>query len=143
MFRLEEEKRRQFIGDTTRLRSVESGPGARGAFSKERTSADLEDGTTARAECLAQGLTDPGRPPSSQRTHERPSDERYVSSGELHSRYSISGMTLWRWMQDPEVAFPRPVKLNRNGRNFWWLPAIIEWERTRVGNSSRAEPVRT
>jgi predicted DNA-binding transcriptional regulator AlpA len=38
-------------------------------------------------------------------------------------------------MNDPKVGFPRPVKLGPHGRNFWWLPEIIEWEQQRAANS--------
>ena len=68
-------------------------------------------------------------------TGERRSDQRYVSRRELRLLFPVSDMTIWRWMGDPAVAFPRPVKLGRNGRNFWWLPAIHEWERNRAGSA--------
>jgi predicted DNA-binding transcriptional regulator AlpA len=85
----------------------------------------------------------PGHPQSSpvsllslsEATGERPSDQRYVSRRELRTLFPVSDMTIWRWMGDPAVAFPRPVKLGRNGRNFWWLPAIHEWERNRAGSA--------
>jgi predicted DNA-binding transcriptional regulator AlpA len=46
-------------------------------------------------------------------------------------------MSLWRWQRNPAIAFPPPVKLGENGRNFWWLPAIRAWLRRR---EERAEP---
>jgi predicted DNA-binding transcriptional regulator AlpA len=58
-------------------------------------------------------------------------DERYVGVAEVRRIIPISDMTRWRWMNDPAIAFPRPVKLGANGRNFWWLPAIREWQRRR------------
>ncbi len=61
--------------------------------------------------------------------------QRYVSRRELRRLFPVSDMTIWRWMGDPEVAFPRPIKFG-NGRNFWWLPEIIDWERRRAMNSS-------
>lgn len=63
-------------------------------------------------------------------------ERRYVSRRELRALFPVSDMTIWRWMRDPEVAFPRPTKLGRNGRNFWWLPEILEWERRRTTGSS-------
>jgi predicted DNA-binding transcriptional regulator AlpA len=65
----------------------------------------------------------------------RPEDQRYVSKRELDRRIPVSGMIRWRWIRDPQIAFPKPVKLGRNGRNFWWLPTILEWERRRTANS--------
>jgi predicted DNA-binding transcriptional regulator AlpA len=74
-------------------------------------------------------------PPGPRVTWERQAEERYVDSRELDQRYPVSGMTRWRWMNDPEVGFPKPVKLGPNGRNFWWLPAILEWERRRAART--------
>ena len=84
-----------------------------------------------------------GRPPPGEATQLRAQinwgrhpdiGERYVSRRELRTLLPVSDMTIWRWMRDPEVAFPRPVKLGRNGRNFWWLPAILDWQRRRAAN---------
>jgi predicted DNA-binding transcriptional regulator AlpA len=61
--------------------------------------------------------------------------QRYVSRRELRRLFPVSDMTIFRWMHDTRVAFPRPVKLGPSGRNFWWLPAILEWERRRAANS--------
>jgi predicted DNA-binding transcriptional regulator AlpA len=68
-------------------------------------------------------------------TAERQSEQRYISRRELRALFPVSDMTIWRWMADPEVAFPRQVKLGRGGRNFWWLPEIREWERRRATKS--------
>ena len=39
-------------------------------------------------------------------------------------------MTLWRWLHDPELGFPKPFRIN--GRRFWKEPELTAWERTRV-----------
>ena len=57
--------------------------------------------------------------------------ERYLSRRELRALFPVSDMTIWRWMHDPDVGFPAPGKLARNGRNFWWLPEILAWEAKR------------
>src|SRR6266404_5175172 len=57
----------------------------------------------------------------------RPSDDRYLCRRELRELIPASDMTIWRWQRDPEVAFPAPVKLGRNGRNYWWYPAVRDW----------------
>jgi predicted DNA-binding transcriptional regulator AlpA len=62
---------------------------------------------------------------------ERRSEQRYVSRREVRQIFPVSDMTIWRWQRDPQVAFPAPVKLGRNGRNFWWLPAILDWDAKR------------
>jgi predicted DNA-binding transcriptional regulator AlpA len=63
-------------------------------------------------------------------------EERYISRRELRQLFPVSDMTIWRWQHDPHVAFPVPVKLGNNGRNFWWLPAIRDWERRRLDASA-------
>jgi predicted DNA-binding transcriptional regulator AlpA len=60
-----------------------------------------------------------------------PCEERYISRWELRQLFPVSDMTIWRWQHDPQIAFPAPVKLGINGRNFWWFPAIRDWERRR------------
>lgn len=49
----------------------------------------------------------------------------------------ISDMTLWRWLQDPDLEFPRPVHIQR--RRYWrevemlgWLEAQAEAQRGAV-----------
>jgi predicted DNA-binding transcriptional regulator AlpA len=58
-------------------------------------------------------------------------NDRYLDSSAVRRRYSdATAMTIWRWMNDPQIAFPRPVKLG-NRANFWWLPDLIEWDQQR------------
>jgi predicted DNA-binding transcriptional regulator AlpA len=66
-------------------------------------------------------------------------DERYVNSKQLREIIPASVMTLWRWQRDPEVAFPAPVKLGADGRNYWWLPGVHTWMRDR---EKRRAPLR-
>lgn len=42
----------------------------------------------------------------------------------------ISDMTIYRWLADPEMKFPRPTKLNR--RRFWREAEILEWVEART-----------
>jgi predicted DNA-binding transcriptional regulator AlpA len=66
-------------------------------------------------------------------------DERYIDVAELRQLIPVTDMTIWRWIRDPIVAFPPPVKLGPNGRNFWWLPKIREFQRRRE-NAQAASP---
>jgi predicted DNA-binding transcriptional regulator AlpA len=72
------------------------------------------------------------------RVQQREREERFLNRRELRALIPVSDMTVWRWMRDPEIAFPKPSKLGRNGRNFWWLPAILDWQRSRAANSGGA-----
>jgi|SRR3954466_8612935 predicted DNA-binding transcriptional regulator AlpA len=71
-------------------------------------------------------------------------DNRFVTTRELRARYGyISGMTLWRWMRDPRVDFPKPVKLYANGRNYWWYPDILAYERRRPAHTAQPQAERS
>lgn len=37
----------------------------------------------------------------------------------------ISDMTMWRWLNDENLNFPRPVMIQR--RRFWREAELIEW----------------
>lgn len=37
----------------------------------------------------------------------------------------ISDMTLWRWMQDTALAFPRPIFIGN--RRYWREAEILAW----------------
>ncbi len=49
---------------------------------------------------------------------------------------SISGMTLWRWLQNPSLDFPRPLVINR--RRYWRLADIEGWERAQAAPKREA-----
>jgi predicted DNA-binding transcriptional regulator AlpA len=56
-------------------------------------------------------------------------EDRYINREELRAVIPASDMTIWRWQRDSEIAFPVPVKLGDNGRNYWWLPDVRAWMR--------------
>ena len=68
-----------------------------------------------------------------------PSDDRYINREQLRALIPASDMTLWRWQRDPSVAFPAPVKLGADGRNYWWLPKIRAWMRGREQRRAQME----
>lgn len=37
----------------------------------------------------------------------------------------ISDMTLWRWLNEAELGFPQPVRIN--GRRYWRTETLLEW----------------
>lgn len=37
----------------------------------------------------------------------------------------ISDMTLWRWLENPELNFPRPIYIGR--RRYWREADIVVW----------------
>jgi predicted DNA-binding transcriptional regulator AlpA len=66
---------------------------------------------------------------------EQPPEDRYINREQLRALIPTSDMTLWRWQQNPKVAFPAPVKLGHDGRNYWWLPKVRAWMRQREKRS--------
>lgn len=37
----------------------------------------------------------------------------------------VSDMTLWRWLNNPEIDFPRPIYIGK--RRYWKEAEVIEW----------------
>ena len=68
-------------------------------------------------------------------------DERFIERKELRQRYPVNDSTMWRWWTDPEIGFPPPVKLGKNGRDFWWFPDVLVWEQRRRAQQSLAPAV--
>jgi predicted DNA-binding transcriptional regulator AlpA len=58
-----------------------------------------------------------------------PATTTYLSAAQVRTRYGgISDMTLWRWLQDETLRFPRPEWIRR--RRFWRADTLAEWDRT-------------
>jgi len=49
-----------------------------------------------------------------------------VPDPEVCRRYSITTMTLWRWSHDPELGFPKAVKIAK--RNYRYLSELTAFE---------------
>jgi predicted DNA-binding transcriptional regulator AlpA len=56
--------------------------------------------------------------------------QTFIPAGQLRARYGISAMTVWRWLQDKPLGFPRPIRINR--RRFWKLAELEQWEASRA-----------
>jgi len=63
-------------------------------------------------------------------------ETRFVPAPEVCARYGISQMSLWRWLNDPELGFPRPIQIRR--RNFWPLAELVAWERATAAKRATA-----
>ncbi len=57
-----------------------------------------------------------------------------LTSADVMSRYSISDMTLHRWLKDEELNFPRPLVINR--RRFFRPEDLAAWEGERRGDAA-------
>lgn len=41
------------------------------------------------------------------------SDKKFLTGPEVCRRYSISDMTLWRWLKDEALGFPKPMMIRK------------------------------
>lgn len=54
-----------------------------------------------------------------------------MTGPQVRARFgNISDMTLWRWLQNAAMAFPKPLVIN--GRRYWRLADIEAWEHSRA-----------
>ncbi len=54
-------------------------------------------------------------------------DDALLNSAQTKARCgNVTDMCIWRWMRDPRVQFPQPVKINK--RNYWKLGDLRAWQ---------------
>lgn len=62
-------------------------------------------------------------------------EKTYITAPDVCKRFSISQMSLWRWIGDEKLQFPRPLRI-RN-RRFFRLDEIQAFEaRQRAGQAT-------
>jgi len=59
-----------------------------------------------------------------------------IPAPQLARRYSITSRTLDRWLEKESLHFPKPFVVN--GRRYWPLATIENWERERAVASASA-----
>ncbi|MDX0467460.1 MULTISPECIES: helix-turn-helix transcriptional regulator [Sinorhizobium] len=62
--------------------------------------------------------------------HSERGKTEFLTGPQVAERYKISGMTLYRWLRDPKLAFPQPMVINR--RKFFNETELTAWERDRA-----------
>jgi predicted DNA-binding transcriptional regulator AlpA len=85
------------------------------------------------------GLSNRQQQSAPQIPHQRHSDRRstdddarrFLTGPQVCERYSISDMSLWRWLNDPEIGFPQPA-LRVKDRRYFLEADLIAWERARA-----------
>ncbi len=97
-----------------------------------------ESGMVAGSESVI--LDDPHRPPESpavgtakhQTTRKNieaisfnTTSRKLVSAPQVRAAFSISEMTLWRWLNEPAMNFPKPIHINR--RRYFRENEIADW----------------
>jgi|KBSMisStaDraftv2_1062788.scaffolds.fasta_scaffold1317284_2 predicted DNA-binding transcriptional regulator AlpA len=63
-------------------------------------------------------------------------DQVYLPGPAVDRRYAFSSQTRWRRQNDPELGFPKPIKIK--GRTLYKLAELEEWERRMAAASGRA-----
>ena len=54
-------------------------------------------------------------------------DDEYFTGPQLDRRYKRSSQTRWRWSKDPELGFPKPIKIKN--RLLYRRSDVEEFER--------------
>ena len=44
----------------------------------------------------------------------------------VRARYGVSDMTIFRWLNDEKLGFPKPIRIN--GRRYWRLAELQAFE---------------
>jgi predicted DNA-binding transcriptional regulator AlpA len=57
-------------------------------------------------------------------------DELFFPGPKVAARYDVSDMTLYRWLRDERMQFPKPTYLGRN--RYWKLSDLVSWEINRA-----------
>jgi predicted DNA-binding transcriptional regulator AlpA len=59
---------------------------------------------------------------------------QYLPARKVLQRLQISDMTLWRYLRDPRVGFPHPVRfgVGKNPRRYFKLSELEAWERAKA-----------
>ena len=50
----------------------------------------------------------------------------FLTGPDVQARYRKSHVTIWRWMNDANLGFPKPIQINR--LNYWRLADLEAWE---------------
>ena len=67
----------------------------------------------------------------------QPDTDQMLSIPQLAERYGVSTMSIYRWMKDPQLAFPKPDAAIKN-RQYWSEQrTLVPWERASVARRSR------
>lgn len=53
--------------------------------------------------------------------------KKFLTGPEVDRRYSRTYQSRWRWSKNPDLGFPKPLKIN--GRSLYKLSELEEWER--------------
>ncbi|WP_211825313.1 helix-turn-helix transcriptional regulator [Kistimonas asteriae] len=61
---------------------------------------------------------------------------KYLTRTEVLSRYGIGNTTLYRWIHDEEIQFPKPIQLGARCVRFL-VSALDQWEEQRRADTAQ------
>lgn len=61
------------------------------------------------------------------------STEDLIPAAQVLARYHISDMTLFRWLKNPRLNFPNPIRIN--GRRYWRHSDLQAFEEQQAGKN--------
>ena len=67
----------------------------------------------------------------------KPNENLYLTGRQVRDRYSITKVTLHRWMNRESLSFPQPMRVG--ARLFFRLDDIVAWERASASRSARIQ----
>ena len=53
----------------------------------------------------------------------------FLPAGRVRQRYGVSDMSLYRWLRDAELSFPKPIYIGRY--RYWRLADLLAFEQSR------------
>jgi predicted DNA-binding transcriptional regulator AlpA len=53
----------------------------------------------------------------------------FLPARAVWERYGVTSMTLYRWIENDALAFPKPIYIGRF--RFWKIADLVDWERAR------------
>jgi predicted DNA-binding transcriptional regulator AlpA len=65
------------------------------------------------------------------------SASQFIPGPAVARRYNVSGMTIYRWLHNVELGFPRPLYIGRF--RFWRVDDLVAWERARPQSAPPVE----
>ena len=57
------------------------------------------------------------------------SASQFIPGPAVARRYNVSSMTIYRWLDNAELGFPRPLYIGRF--RFWRVDELVKWENRR------------
>ncbi len=63
-------------------------------------------------------------------------NESLLPATAVRARYGVSDMTIFRWLADPRLSFPQPIRIN--GRRYWRIADLQAFEERQASKREAA-----